>query len=135
MTHPAAKRRIAAILLALASGPLNTSQVAGRIALCAARTHDYMTELVSAGLIHIARWAPRSTGRQHPIEIYKLGAGRNARKPTRQTGAQRQAAMRKRVNADQDRRDLALDRQRTWKRTKRASKKPQSWLSALGMPT
>jgi|GEM_PF-4958780 len=132
MTHPLAARRIAMILAALEAGPLTVHALSVKVSLHYDRTREYVFDLAAQHLVHIKAWKPLPTGRQHPVAVYVLGAGKDAKKPKRMTGAQRQAAMRKRIFADQERRELYLARGRAMKRVKRAISKPQTWISALG---
>lgn len=130
-SHPLTARRIAAILAALADGPLTVRAIAARIHLCLDRTSEYVLKLADDGAIHLKTWAPQPTGRQHPVAVYKLGPGKNAPKPARQTGTQRQAAHRARIHADPERLDVFLARGRASKRVKKAVKTPQNPFSAL----
>jgi hypothetical protein len=53
---------------------------------------DYTRELHRAGAAHICRWEDNGRG-AHTIKVYKLGVGKDARRP-RMTEAQRQARYR-----------------------------------------
>lgn len=117
---------------ALSNGPLNAHQLAESIALCFARTEDYLEALVDAKIVHIKRYAPPATGKQQRIAHYAFGPGRNARRPAPLTSCQKAALRRARIYRDEDHHELHKARNRAQKRARRAAKTPQSWLSALG---
>ncbi len=125
------ERRCEAILAALADGPLMIQSIADAVGMCYERTRDYLLTMSAAGEIHLVRWKPAPTGRQHPQPIFKVGKGKNARKPKRKTSAERQRDMRARIMANDERRDVFLAKNRAAKRVKRFLAVPNSWFGAL----
>lgn len=67
------------------------------------RTKDYMSKLVSEGLVHISSWRRNSPGRASPI--YAAGRGVNAKKPRKITSAERTKAWKKRTQYNRRRAD------------------------------
>lgn len=116
-------------ILTAMSTPKTVKAIAKEIARSTSRTVTYITELRADRLVHIAGWE-KPAGRGDLAPIYALGHKRDVRKP-RQSRKERY----KLEMQDDDRRDhiLSQRRARTWKA--KAARSPQSWLSALGVPS
>jgi predicted ArsR family transcriptional regulator len=125
--------RIGTIQFALLDKPMNTRDLAEAVFLSPSTVRHYIKFLHEQRLVRVSRWERRKVGRQAPVAVYAWGAGPDAQQPENWDSTQRQAAHRKRVKADPDMYEMALAKNRAWKRAKRATKKPQTWASALGV--
>ena len=74
---------------AMIPGDLTCQELADETGLHLVTVYQYTREMHAAGAAHIARYEPDTRGR-HIIKIYKLGAGRDAKR-VRQSAADRQA--------------------------------------------
>lgn len=100
--HPMTVRRTAAITAVLRDQALTIRDLAARVFLEYEQTRRYVAHLHAHGTVHIARWTVQATGRETRLPVYKLGAGRDAPRPARLTGTQRQANHILRIRDDAD---------------------------------
>lgn len=129
--NPITMHRMAAVERALTTGDKTIHQIAAEICIHVDRARNHVFLMLELGKLHIKRYAPRAAGNHYPIAVYRLGAGRNAKKPPRRTGAQKQVTARKRTQADADKRELRNSRQRARRRVQAATSAPSTWVSAL----
>lgn len=129
--NPITKHRIAAIERALNAGDKTIHQIAAEICIHVDRARKHVFLMLELNKLHIKRFAPCAVGNDYPVAVYRLGAGRNAKKPIARTGAQKQVAYRKRIKADAERRDLRNARRRAARSAQAAIASPSTWLSAL----
>lgn len=108
--------RISLIEAVLAEGYLCAHDLAPKVFLCYAQTWRYLKALHGLRRIHIAKWKMRREARVYPVACFALGEGKDAKKPKRLTGQQRQARSRAKMRADADRYDLHLAKGRAAKR-------------------
>jgi hypothetical protein len=123
--------RIAAIERALTAGDKTLHQITAEIHIHVDRARKHVFLMLELGKLHIRRFAPFALDNDYPIAVYRLGAGRNAKKPAPRTGAQKQAKARKRTQADADKRELRNSRKRARRRIQAATSAPSTWMSAL----
>lgn len=114
--HPLTIRRFTMIEQALSVGTMHIHDIAEAVHISKRRATDYASYLHTARRIHIARWVYRKAGNEYPVPVYAIGPGRDAAKPKPTTSQQKGALARKRRNADPDKRDLHLSRNRARKR-------------------
>jgi len=89
----------AQLVKAMLPGELTCQELAEETGLHLVTVYQYTRELHAAGAAHIARFEPDARGR-HIIKIYKIGAGRDAKRVA-MTKAERQARVRERRKAEQ----------------------------------
>lgn len=131
VNNPITKHRQAAIERALTTGDKTIHQIAAEICIHVDGARRHMFLLIELGKVHIKRYVPSSADNNYQIALYRLGAGRNAKKPPQQTSAQRQVTLRKRILADDDKRALRNARRRAKRRIEAATARPSTWASAL----
>ncbi len=90
----------ARLCAAMIPGDLTCQELAEETGLHLVTVYQYTRELLAAGAAHIVRYEPDCRGR-HIVKIYKLGAGKSAKR-VRLTGAQRQARSRAKRKAMND---------------------------------
>lgn len=116
--HPLTVRRLAAIQQALREQDLNLHEIADKVFMSWRWAREYVTYLhEEQKVIHIVNWICRKGGsHEYPVAVYRFGPGRDKKKPAAQTPREKAALLRKRRNADEDRRDVFLSRDRARKR-------------------
>lgn len=82
----------ARLIEAMLDGTLTCQELADHTGLHYVTVLQYTRELHRAGAAHVCQWEQDSRGR-HMIRVYKLGRGRDARRP-KLTSAERQARTR-----------------------------------------
>lgn len=115
LDHPMSARRVAAITEVLRGQALTVRDLAAKVFLCHEQVRRYVVELHAAGAVRIVRWSVQKEGRETRIPVFRLGAGPDAPRPQRLTGAQRQAAQMARIRANTERYDLHKARNRARK--------------------
>ncbi|MGK5049503.1 hypothetical protein ACQ4WP_26945 [Janthinobacterium sp. GB4P2] len=126
-THPMTVRRTAAITAALRDQALTIRDLAARVFLEYEQTRRYVAHLHADGTVHIARWTVQTAGRETRLAVYKLGAGRDAPRPARLTGTQRQANHILRIRDDAD----LYDRHKARSRARKLKPARDPMVSAL----
>ena len=117
-SHPLTVRRLEAIQQALRKGDMNLHEIADTVFMSMRWVRDYITYLhEEQKAVHIADWIYRKGGRhEYPVAVFRFGPGRDKKKPPPTTAQQKGVLLRKRRNADPDRRDVYLARDRARKR-------------------
>lgn len=115
-SHPLSAARIDRILAVLTVKAMNAHDISAKIHLSIRWTYTYLTHLHKEGKIHIEAWEKRPAGNTYPVPKYRAGAGVDAQKPKPLTAKQKGELLRKRINADPERRDSFLARNRALKR-------------------
>jgi hypothetical protein len=116
LEHPLTARRIAAITAALQAGPLCAHDLAPKIFLCYGHAWRYLKFMHQQHLVYIAKWTLRRAGNESHVACYRLGSRKDASRPAAMTDAQKQAAYKVRLRADEDRHELARAKDRARKR-------------------
>lgn len=122
------KDRARRLLLELLQEDAQTAEQAGiRLNLSTSRARSYISELRKQRKAYIKRWQhPGKRGDLAPV--YALGNKKDAPKP-RTTRAQQY----KKEKSDPDKYDRILAHRRKLYAIQKATSKPQTWLSALGL--
>jgi predicted ArsR family transcriptional regulator len=121
------EKQRARVLAAMAS-PCTAEQLGVKLSLTVSRARVYIRELRKAKQAYIQSWAsPPARGDLAPV--YALGSKADKPKP-RQSRALRY----KLEKADQDRHDRNLAKRRARYDVAKAVARPNTWLSALGVP-
>lgn len=101
--NPLTAYRITQITEALYGRTLTADDIAPIIGVCRAHASRYLAALHAAGAVYVAAWPTRQCGRATRIPAYRLGKRKDAVRPPKLTGKERQAAFKARVRADADR--------------------------------
>lgn len=122
-------RRIAAIKAASTS-PISQIELANTCFMNEVSAGQYLRALLADGQMHIAAWRETIIGIK--VALYVWGAGRNATKPKPRSRVVIERNRIKRIKADPDAYARFLSLHRARYAAKKATKKPNTWLSALG---
>lgn len=128
LSNPLTARRVEAIKQATSTKALTYKEIADATHTSEAYILKCMGELLGLGLVHVAEWR---LFRRTYAAVYRWGAGQSAERPKAMTSTEGQRAYRERIRKDPLKNAFFLARQRAKDRVKRATKKPQTWCSAL----
>lgn len=122
-------RQIERIKNSLSEAPMTRAQLCGKLYLSIQTVCNYLQYLMKKPRqIRISGYAPTTRGRLAPI--YALGSGRDAVEPPRKTSTQ----FYRELQADPEKHEVYLARNRARAMAARVRRKPSTWLSALGAP-
>ena len=113
--HPLTIRRMEAIEKALRGRELNRHEIASEIHLSVRWVADYINHLHIDGKIHVCAWTTQAHEKAYPIQLYRWGAGKDARKPKPLSAKFKSAKARFKRDSDPEKRDrfLSLNRLRS----------------------
>lgn len=100
--NPLTSYRINQIFEALHGRALTVDEIAPIIGVCRTQASRYLAALHDAGAVYVAAWPTRQSGRATRIAAYRLGKCKDAARPPKLSGQQRQAAFKARLRADVD---------------------------------